>query len=247
MDTQQTASDPRAVAKAVFLDGVARRLSVEDACAAAGFSRRSLYNWRESDPEFAAAWDATVEDAAHVVNRTRMAEWAAALAKHDAELAQIAAELHEIAALALAGDAAAQARQAELQARRAQVEEAVSTLRTAIASGEAHLQRQAEAKAQADRDAAAAEDQQLAQEQQAAAAEVDAALATLEQATQRFQDAAIKRQSAQHRATGNPRRVVADRQIMQALFAGAPRFAVLIRADRKLAGPHARPLSELLQ
>lgn len=242
---EASTDDSRAVAKAVIADGLARRLTVEDACRSAGVSRRTFYNYRDADPAFAAACDRAVEDAAHTVNSARMADWSATLAKHDAELAQIAAELHEVAALALAGDEAAQQRQAELQARRTQVEEAASTLRAALASGEAHLARQAAERQERDRQAAAAEDDQLAKDQRTAAAEVDAALATLEQAVARFQDTAVKRQSAQRRATGRNRPVTADRQVLCALFAGAPKFALLINADRKLAA-HARPLGDLV-
>jgi len=240
---EATTDDPRAVAQAVIADGLGRLLTVEDACRSAGVSRRTYYNWRDADPAFAAACDRAIEDAAHVVNRRRMADWATALAKHDAELEQIAAELHEVAAPALAGDEAAQARQAELQARRAQVEEAASTLRTALASGEQHLQRQAAERQERDRQAAAAEDDRLAQEQRSAAGEIDGLFAALEAAVARFQDAAIARQSAQRRATGRSRPVTADRQVLQALHAGAPRFAQLIGADRRLAA-HAQPLTK---
>jgi hypothetical protein len=242
---EATTDDPRAVAKAVIADGLGRLLTVEDACRSAGLSRRTYYNLRAADAAFAAACDRAIEDAAHVVNRTRMTDWAAALAKHDADLEQIAAELHEVAAPALVGDAASQQRQAELQARRAQVEEAAATLRTALASGEAHLQRQAAERQERDRQAAAAEDARLAEQQRAAASEIDGLFAAIEAAVGRFQDAAVKRQSAQRRATGRSRPVVADRQVMQALFHNAPRFAQLIGADRKLAA-HARALGDLV-
>ncbi len=240
---EASTDDPRAVAKAMILDGLARRLTVEDSCHAAGVSRRTGYGWRSADDQFAQAWDDAVEGAAHTVNAARMTEWRSVLAQRESELATIDDELHEVAAPALAGDEAAQQRQVELQARRAEVEEVAATLRTALASGEAHLQRQAAERQERDRQAAAAEDARLAQEQRTAAAEVDAALASLEQAVQRFTDAAIARQSAQRKATGRSRPVTADRQVLCALFAGAPRFAQLIGADRRLAA-HARVLSE---
>lgn len=35
--------------------------NVTEACAAAGISKRSAYDWREADPDFKAAWDDAVE------------------------------------------------------------------------------------------------------------------------------------------------------------------------------------------
>ena len=35
---------------------------VKDACAAVGISRKTYYNWRDSDPEFKAAADMVKED-----------------------------------------------------------------------------------------------------------------------------------------------------------------------------------------
>lgn len=242
----QTASRRTTDAKrAAFLDGIHRRLPYADACAAAGISRRLPYHWKATDERFAVMWAEASEAAAHLVSQRQVADWRTELAQQERELAELEAALVEAAAPAAAGDEAAQQRQADLRARHQRAQEAVGALRTVILSGEQHLQRQAAEKAERERLAAAAEDERLAEQQRAAAQEVDAALATLEQAVQRFTDAAIARQSAQRRATGSRRPVVADRQVMQAMFAGAPKFAVLIGADRKLAS-HPRALGDLV-
>jgi hypothetical protein len=48
-------------AQATFLDALAHGLSATGGASAAGVGRRTVYNWREADPEFAKAWDLAVE------------------------------------------------------------------------------------------------------------------------------------------------------------------------------------------
>ena len=43
--------------------------NVSEACAVAGISRRSVYDWRESDPEFKADWDDAVEVTTEALER----------------------------------------------------------------------------------------------------------------------------------------------------------------------------------
>ncbi len=44
-----------------FLDGLSAGLSVTGACEQAVIGRRTVYEWREQDPDFAANWDAALE------------------------------------------------------------------------------------------------------------------------------------------------------------------------------------------
>lgn len=55
-----------------FCAALAETCNVGKACAAVGISRQTAYNWRENDPEFAAAWERAMkagllglEDEAH--------------------------------------------------------------------------------------------------------------------------------------------------------------------------------------
>jgi hypothetical protein len=48
-------------ARSVFLDALANGLSVTGAANGAGIGRRTAYDWRKADTEFAAAWDLAVE------------------------------------------------------------------------------------------------------------------------------------------------------------------------------------------
>lgn len=45
----------------LFLDGLRKGLSVQGAADGAGIGRRTAYNWRAEQPEFAAAWDEAIE------------------------------------------------------------------------------------------------------------------------------------------------------------------------------------------
>jgi transposase-like protein len=47
--------------EAAFLDALAETASVTRACETAGIARRTAYDWRDADPEFAKAWDAAVQ------------------------------------------------------------------------------------------------------------------------------------------------------------------------------------------
>lgn len=47
--------------RTLFLAGLTQGLSVQSACDGAEIGRRTAYNWRDAEPEFAKAWDAAVE------------------------------------------------------------------------------------------------------------------------------------------------------------------------------------------
>lgn len=49
--------------KEAFLAILSETCNVSEAARAAGIGRRTAYNWRESDPEFAAAWTEAEETA----------------------------------------------------------------------------------------------------------------------------------------------------------------------------------------
>jgi hypothetical protein len=48
-------------ARDVFLDALGNGLSATGAASAAGVGRRTVYDWRKADPEFAQAWNLAVE------------------------------------------------------------------------------------------------------------------------------------------------------------------------------------------
>lgn len=48
--------------KRAWLAALARKGTVRGACAVSGVERGIIYYWRERDPEFAAAWEAALED-----------------------------------------------------------------------------------------------------------------------------------------------------------------------------------------
>lgn len=50
--------------RATFLEELAKRGIVKDACEVIGVARKTAYDWRNNDAEFAAAWDAALELAA---------------------------------------------------------------------------------------------------------------------------------------------------------------------------------------
>jgi AcrR family transcriptional regulator len=56
-------------ARALFLDELAQRGIVQDAAAAAGVGRSTVYQWRGEDAAFAAAWDVAIERAADALER----------------------------------------------------------------------------------------------------------------------------------------------------------------------------------
>lgn len=47
--------------KAAFLEALAQTASVCRACQLARLGRRTVYDWRDADPDFAKAWDAALE------------------------------------------------------------------------------------------------------------------------------------------------------------------------------------------
>ena len=47
--------------KSAFLEALAKTGKVKQACAEADCSRQSAYRWRDSDIEFATAWDRALE------------------------------------------------------------------------------------------------------------------------------------------------------------------------------------------
>ena len=49
-------------ARETFLEALRRVPNVSAAARAAGLARTSAYEWREADPDFAAAWDEAVEE-----------------------------------------------------------------------------------------------------------------------------------------------------------------------------------------
>jgi len=52
-----------------FLDELSKCGNVKDACVAAGVGRRTVYDWRAKDPEFAQAWDSALDEAADTMER----------------------------------------------------------------------------------------------------------------------------------------------------------------------------------
>lgn len=56
-------------ARDLFLEELARRGIVTDACQVAGIGRRTVYEWRDADPEFAQQWEDALERAIQVAER----------------------------------------------------------------------------------------------------------------------------------------------------------------------------------
>ncbi len=52
-----------------FLDALTLHGNVKEACEASGLPRRSVYDWRDADADFAAAWDAALDVAADTMER----------------------------------------------------------------------------------------------------------------------------------------------------------------------------------
>jgi hypothetical protein len=53
-----------------FLNALSDGASVKAACDAAGYGRRTAYDWRERDPAFRAAWDDAVEEGTDALEDT---------------------------------------------------------------------------------------------------------------------------------------------------------------------------------
>jgi hypothetical protein len=56
-------------ARDAFLAELALRGNISDAARAAGVSRRTPYEWRDADPDFAAAWQEALETAIDAMER----------------------------------------------------------------------------------------------------------------------------------------------------------------------------------
>lgn len=56
-------------AREAFLTVLADSCNVSEAARAAGVPRRTVYNWRADDTEFAAAWDEAVETASDALEQ----------------------------------------------------------------------------------------------------------------------------------------------------------------------------------
>lgn len=56
--------------KTAFLAELGERGSVYHAAKAAGVGRRTVYNWREDDGDFAKAWDDAIEDCVDMVEES---------------------------------------------------------------------------------------------------------------------------------------------------------------------------------
>lgn len=59
----RTIRTDRARAEATFLEQLRLTCNVSHAARSAGIGRRTAYDWRDADPEFAAAWDEAEEEA----------------------------------------------------------------------------------------------------------------------------------------------------------------------------------------
>lgn len=55
--------------RARFLDALREHGTVYAACQASGVPRTTVYRWREDDADFAAAWDAAIEDVTDMLER----------------------------------------------------------------------------------------------------------------------------------------------------------------------------------
>jgi hypothetical protein len=66
---RQATRDVRTTTRAqgAFLDALANGLSATGAANAAGIGRRTAYDWRKADPDFAAAWDLAVESGTDIL------------------------------------------------------------------------------------------------------------------------------------------------------------------------------------
>lgn len=60
---ERTPRTPKKTGRERFLEAIARTGNVKAACEAAKIGRRTAYDWRGADPEFAEAWDAAMEEA----------------------------------------------------------------------------------------------------------------------------------------------------------------------------------------
>ena len=62
MHGNATADDTRPRRQAAFLHALADTVNVAAACRSAGIPRRTVYDWRHADPDFARKWDDALDD-----------------------------------------------------------------------------------------------------------------------------------------------------------------------------------------
>jgi hypothetical protein len=55
--------------RSAFIDALRQCGNVQEACESSGVPRRTAYNWRDADADFAAAWEGAVEEAADRMER----------------------------------------------------------------------------------------------------------------------------------------------------------------------------------
>lgn len=67
MKKPRTARTDRA--RATFLEEMRTTCNVSHSARAAGVGRRTVYDWRDADPEFAAAWDDAEEEAVDMLEK----------------------------------------------------------------------------------------------------------------------------------------------------------------------------------
>ena len=226
--------DKRSARQAVAIDALRRKSTVEEAATLAGVTRRTLYDWREGNPAFAAAWDSAVEERDELVTETQVEDWRSELAAIESETAGIDEQLAEIAASAMAGDSEAQQRQAEHKTERSALEEREAALRLAIDSGVKHLERRTQERERVERETARKEAESHRQAQEAAAKRIDEALALLEQQLQVFNAAALERARATRRSGAQSAPHAYPRLLAAAVFAQAPEVATALGLDRRL-------------
>ncbi len=233
------------IKKTVALDALRRGATVAEAAKAARCSRRTVYTWAESDPEFAALKDDAKANRSRRITEGQLSDWRAEERDLKAQVVEFERDLVEVAAPALGGDEAAQARQSALRKQLAAAREQLGGLAVAIESAELHIQRARQAEAEAARAAAAAEADDLAAQQRAAAERIDAALAEIESAWSDFATIAQQRQAVARKA-GQFTRAAYDRVLVSAVFATAPSTATALGLDRRFRAS-ARPLKDVVQ
>lgn len=230
-------------ARAAVLDSLRRGVSVSEAAAAAGVSRRTVYTWAESDPEFANLKTAAQKNSGRVIAEGQVEDWKKEQSELEVKAAQLEADLLECAGPAHAGDPDAQAKRDELREQLQENREQREALGTAIQSAEAHLKRACAEESEAARKAAQAEADELREQQRQAAEAVDQALAQIEQSWSDFVKIASQRQSAIRRAGGTARSTFRS-LLTVAAFHQAPTAATALGLDRMLRTRRGRPLKD---
>jgi hypothetical protein len=78
-------------ARATFLETLRSTCNVSEAARSAGVGRRTVYDWRSADPEFAAAWD---DAEAEAIDHLEGVVYRRAMAGHSDRLAEILLKGH---------------------------------------------------------------------------------------------------------------------------------------------------------